>query len=290
MGEAPPLGAKVRALRRQSNLTQVQLAERLGISPSYLNLIEHNRRGLSASVLIRLAQVFELDLKSFAGEHDARTVADLLEVFGDPLFEGHELAAAEVRELAATAPSVARAVVALYHSYRNAHESANTLALKLSEDDEHAGIDSSRLPSEEVSDLIQRHKNYFPELEQGAELLWSSGLLAGDLYEGMVRYLDEHHGVEVGIGKVGAMRDAVRRYDPERRVLTLSEALRRGSRNFQVAYQLGLLTQQSALDRISRDPLLTSDESRALGRVALASYFAGAVLMPYLPFLEAARS
>src|SRR5262249_22306417 len=34
----------------------------------------------------------------------------------------------------------------------------------------------------------------------------------------------------------------------------------------------------------------TSPESRALCRVALASYFASAVLMPYEPFLRAARS
>ncbi|HEY8041425.1 MAG TPA: helix-turn-helix transcriptional regulator, partial [Polyangiaceae bacterium] len=41
--ELPRLGAKVRSLRRRENLTQVQMAERLGISPSYLNLIESNR-------------------------------------------------------------------------------------------------------------------------------------------------------------------------------------------------------------------------------------------------------
>jgi hypothetical protein len=132
--------------------------------------------------------------------------------------------------------------------------------------------------------------NYFPELEDGAELLWRSGMLAGDLYEGMVHYLDDHHGVEVRIATAAAMQGAVRRYDPAKRVLTLSEALRRGSRNFQVAYQVGLLTQQAALERLARDPLLTTDESRALCRVALASYFAGAVVMPYEPFLAAARS
>jgi predicted transcriptional regulator len=72
-------------------------------------------------------------------------------------------------------------------------------------------------------------------------------------------------------------------------VLSLSEALRRGSRNFQVACQLGLLRESATLDRIANDPLLTTDESRALGRVTLANYFAGAVIMPYRPLLEAAR-
>jgi predicted transcriptional regulator/transcriptional regulator with XRE-family HTH domain len=284
------LGPKIRALRRRESMTQVQLAERLQISASYLNLIEHGRRTLSAPLLIKVAQVFQLDLRSLSGEDDARLAADLLEACGDPLFEGHELTTGEVRELAATAPAAARALLALYHAYRSARESADTLAAKMSEGDELAGIELSRLPSEEVNDLIQRHGNHFAELEEGAEMLWRSGLLAGDLYEAMVSYLDEHHDVEVRIEKVGVMGNVARRYDPRRRQLTLSETLRRGSRNFQVAYVLGLLTQQGALDRLTGDPLLTSDESRALARVSLANYFAGAVLMPYQPFLDAARS
>jgi hypothetical protein len=290
MAASAILGPKIRALRRRENISQVQLAERLGISASYLNLIEHGRRALSAPLLIKLAQIFKLDLRSLSGEDDARLAADLLEACGDVLFEGHELTAGEVRELAATAPAAARAMLALYQAYRSARESADTLAMRLSEGDDLPGIELSRLPSEEVNDLIQRHGNHFPELEEGADMLWRSGLLAGDLYEAMVSYLDEHNGVEVRIEKVGVMGNLARHYDPKRRELTLSETLRRGSRNFQVAYLLGLLTQQSALDRIARDPLLTSDESRALARVSLANYFAGAVLMPYQRFLDAARS
>jgi predicted transcriptional regulator len=86
------------------------------------------------------------------------------------------------------------------------------------------------------------------------------------------------------------MRSALRRYDPDRRVLSLSEVLRRGSRNFQLAHQVGLLTQQDALDLITKDPILTTPESRALCRVALANYFASALLMPYDAFYRAARA
>jgi predicted transcriptional regulator len=65
--------------------------------------------------------------------------------------------------------------------------------------------------------------------------------------------------------------------------------LRRGSRNFQLAFQVGILSQSDTLNRLSRDAQLTTAESRALCRVALANYFASAVLMPYQPFLRAAR-
>src|ERR1700747_1845602 len=106
MADITSLGSKIRGLRRRENVTQVHLAQQLGISPSYLNLIEHNRRSLSAPLLIKLAQVFHLDLQTLSPDNDARLSADLLEAFGDPLFEGHDLAAAEVRELAAQAPSL----------------------------------------------------------------------------------------------------------------------------------------------------------------------------------------
>src|SRR5580692_11288339 len=79
--EPPKLGPKVRALRRRESLSQVQLAERLGISPSYLNLIESNRRPLPATLLIKLAQLFGTDLHAFGADDDARLVSDLLEVF-----------------------------------------------------------------------------------------------------------------------------------------------------------------------------------------------------------------
>jgi predicted transcriptional regulator/DNA-binding XRE family transcriptional regulator len=291
MAQPPSFGAKIRAFRRRERMTQADLARRLGISASYLNLIEHNRRALTAPLLIKLAQVFALDLKAFSAEHDARLAGDLLEMFGDPLFEGHDLTAAEVGELAAHSPGVARAVFTLYRAYRAARESADGLAQRLSEGDEVAGIERSRLPNEEVGDLIQRHGNYFPELEEGAEMLWrAAGLSLSNLYEGLVHHLEEFEGIEVRIEKVDAMEGLLRRYEPKRKVLALSEVLRRGSRNFQLVHQIGLLSQEAALERITRDSLLTSEESRAVARVALANYFAGAVLMPYGPFLEAARS
>ena len=290
--EIPKLGAKVRALRRRENLSQVQLAERLGVSPSYLNLIESNRRPLPAALLIKLAQNLGVDLSTFGSDEDARLVSDLLEVFADPLFEGHGLTSTDVREMSSSSPSTARAVLALYRSYQAAREAGESLASRVADGEEGAtGVDRSQLPSEEVSDLIQKRMNHFPELEEGAEELWKKARLDHEEpYPGLVRYLDKTHGVHVRIAKWGAERGIVRRYDPERKVLTLSELLPTRARTFQLAYQAALLTQSAKLDRIVQsEPHVTTDESRALGRVALANYFAGAVLMPYATFLNAAR-
>jgi predicted transcriptional regulator/DNA-binding XRE family transcriptional regulator len=290
MGDATKLGNKVRALRRRENLSQVQLAERLGISASYLNLIEHNRRPLPAALLIKLAQLFQIDMQALAADDERQIVTDLMEVFGDDLFEGQELTAADVRELVGTCPSIARAVLSLYHAYQGARQSADSLAAQVDAGREMA-FAGSRLPSEEVSDFIQRHLNYFPELEELAERLWrDASLNSDDLHAGMVRYLARERGIEIRVEHVSAMRGAMRRYDADRKLLVLSEALPRGSRNFQVAHQIGLVLHSETLDRIARDQQLTTDDSRALARVALANYFAAAVSMPYQPFVEAARA
>ncbi len=124
-GEGAPesarrLGAKVRSMRRQKGLSQAALAERLGVSASYLNLIENNRRPLPAPLLIKLAQLFELDLHAFATDEDARLVADLTEAFADPLFEDEDLTSVDVREMAAASPAASRAVLSLYRAYQAA--------------------------------------------------------------------------------------------------------------------------------------------------------------------------
>jgi predicted transcriptional regulator/DNA-binding XRE family transcriptional regulator len=291
MADAPPLGAKLRALRRRENLTQVDLAERLGISPSYLNLIENNRRPMTAPLLIKLAQTFALDLGAFATGDDARLSSDLLEAFGDPLFEAHGLTNADVRELAVTSPNVANAVLALYRAYSSAREGAASLGEQLSNGLGLTGVDASRLPSEEVSDFIHRHQNHFPELEEAAEQLWRVAELdAEDVYRGLVRYLAAAHGITVKVVRVADERKAMRRYEPDKRVIRLSEVLPPRSRRFQLAHQVGLITQTALFDRVLTGESLTSADSRALARVALANYFASALLMPYGPILETAKA
>lgn len=288
--ESPRYGAKVRALRRRENLNQVQLAEKLGISPSYLNLIENNRRPLPANLLIRLAQLFNVDVHSFATDEDTRLVADLTEAFADPLFEDRDLTSVDVREMAAASPGGARAVLSLYRAYQAARASADDLSSRLTDGEDAAGVDRSHLPSEEVGDLIQRHSNHFPELETAAEELWQRAkLTSDDLYPGLVRFVEKQLGIQVQIARWGSERGVLRRYDPDRKVLVLSELLPTRGRTFQLAHQIGILVQGRVMDRIALDPRLTTDESRALAKVALANYFAGAVIMPYGPFVQAAK-
>lgn len=291
MTEQKGLGRKIRRLRKERGLTQVALAERAGISGSYLNLIEHERRSVTAPLLIRLATALDVELAAFTGDEEARLIADLGEVFGDPVFHDQELGEEELRDLASSSPAACRALKRLYHAFQGSRQDAQALAERLSADDELLGQAVARTPSEEVSDFLQAHRNHFPELESAAEQLWSdAGLDSGDLAARLVEHLRRAEGVEVEFASSDDPVRAVRRFLPDERRLVLSEVLAPRSRNFQLAHQIALIGLRPLLDRHVAKGRLSGPDSEALCRVALANYFAGAVLMPYEPFLEAARS
>jgi predicted transcriptional regulator len=85
------------------------------------------------------------------------------------------------------------------------------------------------------------------------------------------------------------MRQGLRYYDEDARVVHLSEVLDHQNRTFQLAHVLCLVEQQKVLDELTAGLDISSDTGIARCHVELANYFAAAVLMPYEPFLEAAR-
>ena len=281
------LGAKVRSFRRREQLTQVQLAEKLQISPSYLNLIEHNQRPLPAQLLVKLAQVLRVDLQAFADDNHQQLAEKLQEVLTDPLFEHHDLDARELSEN----PAAARAVIAVFTKYREQVQAMRDLSSQLYDGRAFHGLDPAHLPSEEASDVIQENLNYFPELEAAAEeIARRAAFDRRDMYRSLVSYLGTRYGVEVVLTPVVRDRGLIRKYDPEARTLMLSEVLPPWSRQFQVAHQLGLLEAAPAIATIiaRSQKNLTTPESIRLCRVALANYFAGALLMPYDDFYRLA--
>lgn len=279
------LGNKIRRLRQERKLTQMQMAERLGISPSYLNLIEHDERPVTVALLLKLGKTFDVNLQELSDDAERRLAMSLQEVFADAAL-GAEVGPEEIRQLVAAAPKAGRGIVELYRAWRLAREDAQALNLNLPSGRTKRVV----LPAEEARDFFEARGNYFPEVEAAAEALWrDSALPPADLARGLADRLAAKHGVTVEIAAQDKMNDARRRYDPRQRVLALSEALPRSSRQFHLAYQLGLMEGRAALDGYIRAAKLSSPESETLCRVGLANYFAGAVLMPYQPFAAAAR-
>ena len=135
--------------------------------------------------------------------------------------------------------------------------------------------------------------NHFPELEEAAEAALARGEARRRTTStaGLVRYLRARHGSTVRVVRVSDERKAMRRYDPERRVLVaLRGAAAAQPRASSSRIRSASSRSRPLLDATRGATQLTTPRVARARRVALANYFAGAVLMPYEPFLEAARA
>ena len=275
----PLIGRIVRRLRQEQGLTQQKLASRLGISTSYLNLIEHDQRGVTAALLIKLTETLKVDLAALSGSDERQVEQALREAFADPLIGTESVPDSEAQMIAASAPAAAQAMLGLYRAFQAVREETGGITLP-----------SGRkilLPNEEVRDVFHEHANHFPELEEAAEALGAE-LPAATLgmNHALAERLRHKHGLVVS---VAPLPGALRVFDPARRHLVLSETLPRESRGFQMAFQLGLFEARDLIEQVVRRATLTTRDAGELLRIGLINYFAGAVLMPYVPFLAAAQ-
>ena len=279
------IGGKLRRLRQERRFTQAQMAAELGISPSYLNLIDSNQRPVTVNVLLRLAERFQLDLTSLGGDDDARLANELMEALSDPMFDGQDVKASDVKEVVATIPSIARALLAAYQAYRRGGPASDPA------DSADGEAVPAGLPSEEVTDFLQQKLNYIPELEAAAESLWlDSNLGLFTLQQDLVRLLAERFAVDVEIAPAASMPGLLRNYNPLTRRLQLSEMLPLPSRTFQLAHQIAFLGYRHEIEAVVSTGKFTSVDADALARTAMANYFAAAVLMPYERFFASVKA
>ncbi len=267
---APLIGRTVRRLRIEQGFTQQALAARLGISASYLNLIEHEQRAVTASLLIKLAGVLQVDLAALSGSEERQLEAGLREVFADKLLD-QAIEPKELSALASDSPAAARGILALYRAWRVAREESSGLALP-----------SGRrilLPNEEARDAFHERSNHFPDLESAAEAI-AVGLpdMTSERDHGIAERLRTVHGLHV---HVGPLEGALRRYDPATRRLVLSEQLPRPSQSFHLAFQLVLLEARDAIEAQIAAIGPSSPEAASLIRLGLLNYTTAALLMPY---------
>ena len=289
-GKGLNIGGKIRRLRRDRTLSQTALAERLGVSASYLNLIEHNKRKLTAALLLELAKIFDVDFAHLADDDETQLFADIMDVLGSEMFEDLDLTNSDVRALVETVPNVARALLQMHDAYRKSQADIRSLAARAIDAEAEPVILSSVAPAEAISDFVQEHGNYFEDLElEAARVGREIGIVETQSRDALVYYLHTAHGVETALTRAGPEFPYQRHYDTERKVLRLSERLTTGSRRFQLAHQIGLLSAGPVIDMLLMESNIKDRDTKALGKVALANYFAAALLMPYDRFLESVR-
>ena len=276
------LGGRLKRLRRDLGLTQTAMAGDLGVSPSYLNHIERNQRPLSAQLLLRLADTYDVDLRTLGQSAGPASEAELAEAFADPLFQGLTVPRHEIVQLAEDQPAAADALLRLYRAFadRRARDP----------DDPSSGPEAG--PTEWVREYIQGRRNHFPELDALGEALWDS--LNADRpnepfeVQASAR-LQSRHGLSVRTLPAEVMVEWTRRYDPHRRRLLLSETLGPSSRAFAVAFQLATSEHEADIAALLGAATPPDEPTLRLLKVALTNTLAAAILMPYAAFQRTAE-
>lgn len=278
------IGPHLRRLRLERGETQGAMARALGISASYVNLLENNERSVSVSVLLRLFEVYGVDWREIADEEGTSHLADLRAVMQDPLFAETRPDLPQMRAALVHSPGLVASFLRLHSAYQAATD--QLLAVTAGEAPQIVAT-----PEAAVHNEFRRHRNHFRELEEAAEGFWGGAAVEPDeVYVALKRRLRDRVGVVVRLVRVEEVPGTLRQYDEARREILLSEALDHTNRIFQLVHMAGLLEQRALLDSLVARSGITDARGVARLRVELANYFAAAVLMPYEAFLAEARA
>ena len=278
------IGPHLRRLRQERGETQGQMARALGLSASYVNLLENNERSVSVAVLLRLFEVYGVDWKDIAEDQRGSDLADLRAALQDPLFADARPDLAQLRAALVHAPGLAAAFLRLHRAYQAAADQLLSLAQS-----EAPSLGTS--PESMLHDEFRRNRNHYPELEDAAAAFLSGWAPDPDeVYSALKRRLSADLGLSVRLLRVEDMPGTLRSFDEARREILLSEALDYANRTFQLAHMYGLLRFSDVLDGIVRRSRITDTRGTSRLRVELANYFAAAMLMPYDAFLSEARA
>ncbi|MFN3657416.1 MAG: short-chain fatty acyl-CoA regulator family protein [Pseudolabrys sp.] len=280
------VGPQLRQLRRERKLTQAEMAKALGISPGYVNLLENNQRSLSVRLLMALADAYQVDWRDIVHDETSSLLAELRTVIRDPMFSGGVPDLQELRAAIDHAPRLVEQFVSLYGIHRTTLE-------RIMRQGAAGGPEGLLATSAEaiIHDFFRNHSNYFHRLEIAAEQLRAEeSCEADDIYTVLKARLARKHGISVRRRAVEEMTQALRVYDPDERIIYLSEALDHRNRVFQVAHVLCLVEFQNLLDELTANSGIPKGTRLTRSHVELANYFAAAFLMPYESFLRIAES
>jgi XRE family transcriptional regulator, fatty acid utilization regulator len=278
-------GARLRRLRNERGLTQAALAHALGLSTSYVNQLENDQRPITVPVLLALTDRFDLPAQYFSPDTDARLVADLSDLF--VAGAEHGVSHAHIEELVARMPEVGRSLVTVHRRLRDATEELEGYRSRATA--ETSQPPERPMPFEEVRDFFYDRNNYIGDLDVAAEQMFAeTGMRPGGLDIQLSELMRERFGITVVIDD--ELPETIkRRYHSDTKVLRVARWLMPGQRAFQIATQLALLSQSDLISAIVATDDQLSAESRGVARIGLANYFAGAFLLPYREFHQAAE-
>ena len=279
------IGRKLKEIRLKKSLTQANFAKSLGISTSYLNLMENNQRHVTATVLMALASKHAIDVTTLSDTDTERILADLHEVFVETEFDQGRPTKQDLTRVALNSPEFAKAFLNLHQAYRNTQNIVAEL------DDAALRGTANLTPYEEVRDFFHYRNNYIDELDVAGEAIAKTiNQGEGTALRRLSSYLDLKHGVKVTFETKRSSRDHLRVFDQNTKTLTLNPQSSSTSQSFQIAHQIALLEQKPTIDRIAKEAKFSSSSAKEICKIGLANYCAGSIILPYREFLEAAQA
>lgn len=269
-------GPALRRLRKREGLTQAAMASLLGISPSYLNLIERNQRPLSARVLVQVIERFDFDPRSLREDDAIGGLDGMVRRLSDRRFGDLGIDREDVQEFLAATPQIAAAFARLYDAGGGTGGG------------ERLNIEDTAAAARRA---VERWQNHFSDLDHAAEGLADELRLSrGEISAALSERLREKHQLSVRILPAEVMPGQVHRLDLHARQLQLSEMLPGAARRFQIARQVGMLEMRDGIELLVAGANLASPEARDALREHVADYLAGALLLPYRRFLRACEA
>lgn len=187
-------GSRIRERRLMSGLRQADLARKVGISASYLNLIEHNRRRIGGKLLVEIARVLGVEPSMLSEGAEAALIATLREAAVDAGVAHVESDRAD--ELAGRFPGWAETLVWAQRRIASLERTVETLSDRLNHDPQLAGslheVLSTAAAIRSTASILAEPGEIAPEWrDRFHRNLNEDSLRLAESSKALVRYLDE---------------------------------------------------------------------------------------------------
>jgi predicted transcriptional regulator/transcriptional regulator with XRE-family HTH domain len=280
-------GPKVRDLREKRGLTQRQLAGLVNISASYLNQIEGNYRPLTGKILIKISDALGVRHASFSEDSADVLMSMLRTALADPLFKDLAIGLNEVKTASRHLPSVSAALITLYESHTALNKRLECIEQSLDDATVRSRVSGLLQPAtDEVRDYFQSNNNYIDVLDRKAEdLSTREGLFGAGHLERLTAYLNSRHGIATITHASPSTKGMIYSFCDKTRVLHVNKFLDRSTQAFAVAYHIGVAEYSVQIGEVTKSANLQAPGANDICRIALANYFARALVLPYARLL-----
>ena len=274
------IGPKIKAFRRQLGIQANKLSEQIGISASYLNLIESGKRNVDSNLIIKICSELRINVSDLTSKSDLNLENDISELLSDEIFEDLDILGPEVKDLVASNPKMAKALIKLGDNFKQKdHDIVNKV-----ENISGNIIDSRRaaFPGEVIADFLQENKNYFPKLEEFANDIFQEVKQNNRTrYIALCEFLKRKYGVQVKdvIPEEGKPFSKI--YKEKEKVLLLSDYISLETKKLYAAAQIAHIGAKDQINFYLSNFKFPSNEAKELSRIALLNYCGAAILMPY---------